>query len=145
MSWRHNVECRVRQADYAKTSKWLHDDACVKRLVDEGRGEHKKIKREMVTGTLTEKRGTESKTELESKRARSAGPQGPDIQSSSAAASGTDAEKGTGSQDLGAQRETEMRVEEVSQLEVLDEHGENEISELFRVMCDITGDAIPEA
>eukprot|EP00971_Amphidinium_carterae_P161648 3204630-Amphidinium_carterae.3 len=97
----------------------------------------------MVTGTLTEKRSTERTTKQENKRARSAGPQGPDIQSGEASV--PDAERGTESQDLAAQRDAEMQVEKVSQLEVLDEQGENETSERFHAMCDITGEAIPEA
>eukprot|EP00971_Amphidinium_carterae_P202827 4024975-Amphidinium_carterae.5 len=56
------------------------------------------------------------------------------------------AERGTESTDPGAQgRDEEMQVEElrvtvqdVTQLELLDEQGEHEVSELFEVMCDIT-------
>eukprot|EP00971_Amphidinium_carterae_P161726 3205827-Amphidinium_carterae.2 len=40
---------------------------------------------------------------------------------------------------------TKGQMEPKKQLELLDEQGENEISKLFQVMCDITGETIPEA
>eukprot|EP00971_Amphidinium_carterae_P208828 4142804-Amphidinium_carterae.1 len=128
---KHSAACRVRRSEYERA---LHDDAGLKRGHDETEQMRKRIKQEMVEGTLSKgavgKRGSGSAGELVRKVPRT------EVQAD--ASSSVEARTST-EEAHEAEADMDMAVETLMTDEAV-----QECLELNEVMCDVTGECIPD-